>query len=596
MQSLNHSKFSRSRGRWRRGIAWVATLLCLAAGAAGAANFTVSLDRDNIPVGETATLTLKFEGASPNTVPSLPRIPNLNFGNPVPLSEFRSVNGVSSSSVSYSYDVSATQPGEYTIPAMKADIGGQIFTSQPVKLIVTAQAAPPPTASDAGQQTAFIRVVLPKKEVYVGEIVQAELQLYLAEQVQKINGFQMAPLQAGGFTVGKTVEGKPRQTRVGGGVYNMIPLTMPFTTVKTGTLTLGPMECSMDLLFGPFDFFFGRPARVQHVTLTNEPVVIQSLPLPRNNVPPTFNGAVGNFSLTAGVNPTNVAVGDPITVKVQLTGRGALDGVTLPEQSAWSQFKVYPPTADYQPGDQLGLTGTKNFALTVVPGSMDIKELPPFAFSFFDPEQKAYRTLTQPATPLTVRPSAASLPPPTLAGTTTETNQTGRDIVHIKPRLGTLSEIQAPLVRQPWFLALQCVPVLAWLSLLVGRKQKERLAGNPRLRRERQATQAIRQGLHQLHQFAKANQAEPFFATAFHLLQEQIGERLDLPASSITEAVLEERLRPLRVPEETLGRVHELFQTCNQARYSRQSTNGELVSLIPKVESALNELKKVKDE
>ncbi|HEX4646586.1 MAG TPA: hypothetical protein VH598_13365, partial [Verrucomicrobiae bacterium] len=291
----------------------------------------------------------------------------------------------------------------------------------------------------------------------------------------------------------------------------------------------------------------------------------------------------------------NVAVGDPITVKVQLAGRGALDGVTLPEQTAWSQFKVYPPTSDYQPGDQLGLTGAKNFALTVVPGSMDIKELPPFAFSFFDPEQKSYRTLTQAATPLTVRPSAASLPPPTLADTTaTETNQTARDIVHIKPRLGTLSEIQAPLVRQPWFLALQGIPVLAWISLLLGRRQKERLAGNPRLRRERQAARAIRQGLQELRQFANANRAEPFFATAFHLLQEQIGERLDVPASSITEAVLEERLRPLRVPEETLDRVQELFQACNQARYSRQNTNGELVSLIPKVESALNELKKVK--
>lgn len=577
-------------------MAWIAALLCLAVVAAGAANFTVSLDRDNIAVGDNATLTVKFEGSSPNSPPSLPRIPNLNFGNPMTSSQVNIINGDYSSSVSYTYDVSATQPGEYTIPAMKADIGGKIFTSQPVKLIVTAQAAPPPSGGDADQQTAFIRVVLPKKEVYVGEIVQAELQLYLQETVQKINGFQMAPLQAGGFTVGKTVEGKPRQTRIGVGVYNMIPLTMPFTTVKTGTLTLGPMECSMDLLFGPFDFFFGRPARVQHVTLTNEPVVIQSLPLPRNNVPPGFNGAVGNFSLTVNVSPTNVAVGDPITVKVQITGRGALDGVTLPEQAAWSQFKVYPPTADYQPGDQLGLTGTKNFALTVVPGSMDIKELPPFAFSFFDPEQKAYRTLAQPATPLTVRPSAASLPPPTLAGTTgtAETNQAARDIVHIKPRLGTLSEIQAPLVRQPWFLTLQCVPLLAWLSLFVGRKQKERLASNPRLRRERQAERAIRQGLQQLRQFAQANQAEPFFATAFHLLQEQIGERLDLPASSITEAVLEERLRPLRVPEETLGRVHELFQTCNQARYSRQSTNGELVSLIPKVESALNELKKVK--
>ena len=36
-----------------------------------------------------------------------------------------------------------------------------------------------------------------------------------------------------------------------------------------------------------------------------------------------------------------------------------------------------------------------------------------------------------------------------------------------------------------------------------------------------------------------------------------------------------------------------LFQKCNQARYGRESTNEELVSLIPKVEAAMNDLKKI---
>ena len=59
-------------------------------------------------------------------------------------------------------------------------------------------------------------------------------------------------------------------------------------------------------------------------------------------------------------------------------------------------------------------------------------------------------------------------------------------------------------------------------------------------------------------------------------------------------ALLDERLRPLKAPEALVGLLRELFQTCNQARYAPQSTNEELVSLVPKVESALNELKKLK--
>src|SRR5208283_883486 len=94
-----------------------------------------------------------------------------------------------------------------------------------------------------------------------------------------------------------------------------------------------------------------------------------------------------------------------------------------------------------------------------------------------------------------------------------------------------------------------------------------------------------------LRQQAAANQSTDFFATLFHLLQERLGEKLDLPASAITEAVLDERLRPLRVPEATLDRLRELFQTSNQARYAPQTSTEELTSLVPKVESALDELK-----
>ena len=67
-----------------------------------------------------------------------------------------------------------------------------------------------------------------------------------------------------------------------------------------------------------------------------------------------------------------------------------------------------------------------------------------------------------------------------------------------------------------------------------------------------------------------------------------------MPASAITESIVDERLRPLGVDENTLAVVTELFQACNQARYAHESTNEELVSLISKTETALEELKKIK--
>jgi hypothetical protein len=300
------------------------------------------------------------------------------------------------------------------------------------------------------------------------------------------------------------------------------------------------------------------------------------------------------MSVSAG--PTNVAAGDPITVKVQLTGHGAFDSLALPEQSAWSSFKTYPPTTKVETTDALGLQGTKTFEQVIVPQSADIKALPPVSFSFFDPEQKSYRTLTQPAVPLIVRPGGAA-PTPVVAATTRvgqDNPPPTQDIVHIKPRLGAVAQISPPLVQQSWFLALQAVPLLTWLSAVMWRRRADQLANNPRLRRRRQVAEAVRQGLVELRQRAANKESDNFFATLFRLLQEQLGERLDLPASAITEAVIDEHLRPRGVPEAALTALHELFQTCNLARYAPIKSSQELAAIIPRFEVALRDLQGLK--
>ena len=71
-----------------------------------------------------------------------------------------------------------------------------------------------------------------------------------------------------------------------------------------------------------------------------------------------------------------------------------------------------------------------------------------------------------------------------------------------------------------------------------------------------------------LKKFAAENKPDEFFATLFRLLQEQLGERLDCPASAITENVIEEHSILRGAPEATLDDLRELFQLCNQARYA----------------------------
>jgi len=232
----------------------------------------------------------------------------------------------------------------------------------------------------------------------------------------------------------------------------------------------------------------------------------------------------------------------------------------------------------------------------VVPQSADIKELPALAFSFFDPSPKTYRTLRQAPTPIVVRPSGGISPLAAAAASLEAANSSAparQDIVHLKTRLGTVGVLGSPLLYQPWFVALQGLPVVAWLGALLWRKRREHLDKNPRIVRRQAVRRAVRQGLAQLRQLAQANRAEEFFALVVRLLQEQLGERLGLPAAAITEAVVDEQLRSRGVPAASLDALRDLFQVCNQARYAPVTSSRELMTFVPRVESILADLKEM---
>jgi hypothetical protein len=580
-------------------MAWlVAALVWLPLHARAAASFSTSLDRDSIVVGETVMLTLTFEGAAPRSLPQLPNLPGLQLAGGMSHASniSQSADGETRVSHSYSVPLLANQPGEYMIPAFQVELDGQRLTSAPLRLKVLREdpSSPPP---EYGSRSAFLWLVLPRKEFYLGETFVAELRLYIKDGVRNIDGFQPPSLQTEGFNASGWTKGQNFRRLVGGRPFTAVPALCAVTPVKTGALKLGEMQ-SQVVLNPPdiFESFWGRGTRTERVALALEAQAVQVLPLPAENVPADFTGAVGSFSLAVQVAPTNVAVGDPITVRVQISGRGGFDAVRLPEQKGWVNFRAYQPTGNLQTQDALGLQGTKTFEQVVSPESADVKELPPFTFSFFDPEARAYRTLTHPAQPLVVRPAAAvSTPMLTVAPRPNPGDPPpARDIVHIKTRAGDLKRLRPPLLQQPWFAVVPGVPVLAWMLAVGWRRRADALAANPRLRRQRAVAQLVREGLVELRTHAAAKNSDAFFATLVRLLQEQLGERLDCPASAITESVVDEKLRPRGVPEDTLKELHELFQACNLARYAPVRTSGELTALIPRVEAALARIQEVK--
>ncbi|MEI9866181.1 MAG: BatD family protein [Limisphaerales bacterium] len=233
--------------------------------------------------------------------------------------------------------------------------------------------------------------------------------------MQNFGNFQLTGSPTDGFNAGKIIElqHQRRREQIGNRVYTVIPLAMPLEAIKTGELAVGRSPPTWCCAAGqnqggdPFMRQFFNQGEQRQVTLASEPVIVKSLPLPEENRPANFTGAVGDFTMIATAGPTNVTVGEPITVRVQISGRGALGAVTLPLQDAWQDFKTYPPTTKLDTTDQFGFQGTKTFEQIISPLNSDVHELPPLAFSFFNPNDGSIPPAHASRIPLTIHAAGA---------------------------------------------------------------------------------------------------------------------------------------------------------------------------------------------
>lgn len=580
----------------RAALAVWGALLMLGAQAAG---FRAELEPATIRAGESANLLLIFEDAQPDALPTLPEVPKLSFAGFGQESRLNIVNGRQSMTTVYRYLVLATEPGTYTIPAFSVSAGGRRYESAPLRLTVLAAGAPGSGRGENGAAPAraWLDIAVPRTNVFVGEVLPVDLLVYAINPRQ----FELNPLSAEGFTVGKQEQIEPTRVMLNGVFYTRTGRRTTVVPTRAGTLQLGPLSGRVEVLVpvarrrgGLFDEFFNDPffnraTAPEVVAVAAEAVTLRVLPLPATNVPPAFTGAVGEFRLEAAAAPTNVAVGEPIRLRVQVSGRGALAGLTLPPLDGWTDFRVYPAQSRVEYTDTLGIEGTKVLEYDLIPQNAEVRAVPALAFSFFDPVNQTYVTLTNPPIPLLVRPVGGRTPALAAAGTPPPT----REIVHLKARLGSVTVASVPWVARRTYWAALLAPAALWLAVWGWRVRRERLEANPRLLRRRAVSRQVREGLAELEQRAADADAARFFALAFRLLQEQLGERLDRPAASITEAVVDELLRPRGVPESLLAELHHLFQECNQARYAPAGTVQDRRTFAERLRRALEQLSRL---
>ena len=141
-----------------------------------------------------------------------------------------------------------------------------------------------------------------------------------------------------------------------------------------------------------FQSFFGGGTTEKQITVASDPDAFTVLALPAAGRPTGFSGAVGTFDVSSELSAAKSAAGDPLTLRLKVTGTGDFDRVNSAMLGAADGWKTYQSTAKFTPTDSAGYSGEKDFEQAVIPMQPGRQTVPALAFSFFNPETRQRST------------------------------------------------------------------------------------------------------------------------------------------------------------------------------------------------------------
>jgi hypothetical protein len=582
------------------------------AAAGGAASVQALVEKDSVSLGEPFVLQVRTEGGdiAPGTEPpDMSAVSDFSVeylgGQSNNSSSITIINGkvnkVESFGHTYSYRLTPQKTGVLGIPsiAVPLDAGkSKILHTTPVTIRVTE-----PEATDEFH----LELKFSKTRFYVGEPVMLTAVWYIGRNVDSVH-FNLPILQDQTFAfVDPKTDQDPRkqyfQVPVGGATvlaekgtgvhsgreYTTLTFRKVMFARQPGSFETPEATVSCRTLAGyarqqqrrsPFDGFFGddffNPGRqgIYKTVVTRSPqVVLTALALPEEGKPLNFSGWVGRFQVEASASPTDVNVGDPITLAVSVTGPEYLENVALPPLVKDSQLQK-----DFKVPEEMaaGVTrgNARQFTQTLRPKSADVTAIPPLSFPYFNPDVGRYETVQSKPIPLTVKP-AKVLTSADVEGKSGGSAVRKNELENWSKGIAYNYEGPEVLERQvyrvsdtvgsPLWLAVTLIPFLCFVTLLTSFRIRQRQLADPDGLKYRKALSRFTKKAHAIgaEGLADANACD----VLLEAMRAYLGDKLKRDGPSLTYMDIEDKLKGRGVNTQLAERLRGLFDSCEQGSY-----------------------------
>ncbi len=568
---------------------------------------TAVLNSSEAALGETVHLEIRVAGAHGANAPENIMVDGLEIRRTGTSQRIEMNNLNLTSSVIYDYTVMPLRAGRFTIPPQTIRVGNNSLRTPALTLNVadapgrSSGARPGRDAAAASASSlVFAELIVPSKTAYVGEIVPVQIRMGFDPRVRP-RLVEPPEITGQGFTAQKLQQSGENTETISGRPYEVVTFKTAIAAARAGKFEIGPVKAKAQVVVprrqsaprsrprSPFDLldqddpfsdpFFSNPfsqrGERRDVEIKSEPVALEVKPLPKN-APPSFSGAIGNFTMTTDAKPKTVQVGDPITITSTISGRGNFDRVNAPVIEDERGWHKYPPSSKFKQDDEVGLSGTKTFEMVLSPN--DKKQgLPLLAFSYFDPVKEQYVTLHSEPIPINVQGGAAVAQNAGAAQSAAPTPSTGtarppvptaikqQDILYQLTERPRIAESFAPIYTQRVFWAAQLIPLLALIGFAGWKIRRTRIDN-----REAQRVAALRHEatdlMHKLHR----NDVSPgeYYAEASRVVRLKAalasGNRRIDPNMVDVETAAE----TFKLNSDSRDRLRRLFEQSDEWQYS----------------------------
>jgi hypothetical protein len=573
-------------------------------------------------------LTLSFVISGENIVtPLTPELPDPKndfdiLQGPNQSSTISIINGKYTSSISWHYVLSPKKTGKLEIRSATLQYDNKTYTTKPltIEVIKGSQSQSPPSppgtelpqpGDNSGTVSApdvYLRAEVDKQTAYIGEQVTLSYYLYTRINISGYD-FTQQPNFTGFWVEDLDIPKPPTlQYRTINGVRYGVALLKKVALFPTssGDVTIDPMAMKLGVKVqtrsrDPFDQFFNDPfdnffGRTEEIIRKTQPIALKILPLPEDNKPATFNGDIGNFTMSVAVDKAEIKQDEPITLTVKIQGTGNIKTVKEPVITLPESFKRYDPeiTENVFPLQE-PVQGEKTFKSVVIPSAPGKYRIEPVQFSYFDPQHKTYQTIRSEPINVVILPTAQEQEPlERRIATKEEIKLLGQDIRFIKTDIPRLVNQEQDWYQRGLFYVLLIVPLLVIGAAYGYKHYHKKYGSDERYIRKKKAKKLSRTHLKTTHDLMNRGEAKEFYAAISTTLRQYLGNKLNLPPAGITGEEIGQELVEQGLDEETATLLKQCLADCDFARFAPVGSSvGEMNAMLHKAETIIERVEKL---